>query len=624
MGQDGQARFPTRTRAPVPKEVEFIKVRPDRRQHATPKVKGFRPDQCLFRGHLTAGSGRTWRRAVAAQKQVWTKLSRRLITAASRSIRTASRRVPQDQVLASLLSRHFSARGALNRPASIREAGDPHRLVRTGIKPLTYPPLPLQSAFPKTIVAKPRVQYISTRGTAPSLPFDDVLLAGLASDGGLYVPSSWPQFTHQDLGALTGLSYSETAFHVIRRFVGDSIADSELEQMTQAAYDVFSHPAVAPLRQLDRNDWLIELFHGPTLAFKDFALQLVGHMFDHVLRRRGKRVTVVGATSGDTGSAAIEACRGRERVDIFVLFPKGRVSTIQRLQMTTVQAENVYPIAVEGTFDDCQDLVKAMFNDARFNAAHNLAAFNSINWARVMAQIVYYVYAGLRLGAPARSVSFAVPTGNFGNVLAGWVAWKMGLPVERLVVGTNRNDILFRFFESGSMKLESVEPTISPSMDIQVASNFERLLFDMLGSDADRVTEWMERFRKKRVISVDGQTLDRARTKFAAARLDDDATLDVMRDLHAATGLMVDPHSAIGIEAGRRCRGDSGTPMISLATAHPAKFPDAVTKATGEHPALPPRMADLESRSETYAVLPNRIDDVKSYIRRTIAHSTAA
>ena len=466
------------------------------------------------------------------------------------------------------------------------------------------------------------MKYVSTRGEAPVLAFDDVLLAGLAEDGGLYVPDSWPQFSAADLRAMAGISYAEIAYQVIRPFVGGTIADTDLWDMIDETYAGFGHTAIAPLKQIGANDWLMELFHGPTLAFKDFALQLIGRMFGHFLAARGERVTIVGATSGDTGSAAIESCRDRENIDIFILFPKGRVSPVQRRQMTTVDSANVHAIAVDGTFDDCQDLVKGMFNDAQFRNAHNLSAVNSINWARVMAQIVYYIVAAVRLGAPQRPVSFSVPTGNFGNVFAGWAAWKCGLPIDRLVVGTNRNDILFRFFETGVMKMVGVEPTLAPSMDIQVSSNFERLLFDMLGGNGSAVRDWMADFRLSGAVSVDDSRLASAHKKFSAARLDDDGTLRVIREIYETTGVLLDPHSAIGVDAARQCRGDKAVPMISLATAHPAKFPNAVKAATGIHPELPNRMSDLFERDEAFDTLENDIAAVQDFVGRAVgAHS---
>ena len=460
--------------------------------------------------------------------------------------------------------------------------------------------------------------YVSTRGEAPVLAFDDVLLAGLAEDGGLYVPQEWPQFSADELVSMAAMSYAEIALQVIRPFVAGTIADTDLAQMIDETYAGFGHAAVAPLKQIGSNDWLMELFQGPTLAFKDFALQLVGRMFAHVLAARGERVTIVGATSGDTGSAAIEACRDRENIDIFILFPEGRVSPVQQRQMTTVDSANVHAIAVAGTFDDCQDLVKAMFNDAQFRRAQNLSAVNSINWARVMAQFVEYVVAAVRRGAPPRPVSVAVPTGNFGNVFAGWGAWKCGLPIDRLVVGTNSNDILFRFFETGEMKMAGVEPTLSPSMDIQVSSNFERLLFDMLDGDGAAVRDWIADFRKSGSMQVDDVRLAEARRKISASRLDDEGTRRVIREIYETTGELLDPHSAIGVDAARQCRGDKAVPMVALATAHPAKFPEAVKAATGIHPDLPDRMSDLFERDEKFERLPNDVAAVQDFVRRAV------
>ena len=468
------------------------------------------------------------------------------------------------------------------------------------------------------------MKYVSTRGDAPELAFDDVLLVGLATDGGLYVPAEWPQFSPAEFEAMAGLSYAEIAFRVISPFVGGTIPDDALKAMIEETYAGFGHDAVAPLKQIGPNEWLMELFHGPTLAFKDFALQLVGRMFDHVLAARGERVTIIGATSGDTGSAAIEACRDRDNIDVYILFPEGRVSEVQQRQMTTVDAASVHAVAVDGTFDDCQDLVKAMFNDSQFRSAHNLSAVNSINWARVLIQIVYYVVAAVRLGAPSRAVSFAVPTGNFGNVLAGWAAWKCGLTVDRLVVGTNSNDILFRFFDTGEMKIAGVEPTLSPSMDIQVSSNFERLLFDMLDGDGAAVREWLADFRDTGAMSVDDRRLSDARGKFDAARLDDDGIRRVIRDVFENTGELLDPHSAIGVDVARQCRGDNAVPIVSLATAHPAKFPDAVEAATGIRPPLPSRLADLFDRVETFDTLANDAAALQDFIRRTAGGKDAA
>jgi threonine synthase len=459
------------------------------------------------------------------------------------------------------------------------------------------------------------VRYLSTRGAAPSAGFDDVLLEGLARDGGLYVPASWPPLDRAALRALARLGYADLAVRVTRPFVGAAIAEDDYARLVRETYAAFDHPDVAPLVALGRDEWLVELFHGPTLAFKDYALQLVGRLFDHVLRRRGQRITIVGATSGDTGSAAIEACRDRAAMDIFILHPKDRVSEVQRRQMTTVLSPNVHNIAIEGTFDDCQDLVKGLFADAAFRDEVALSAVNSINWARVMAQIVYYFWAALRCGAPDQPVAFAVPTGNFGNVYAGYVARQMGLPIGRLIVGTNRNDILTRFFETAAMDIRGVEPSLSPSMDIQVSSNFERLLFDMLGRDGARVAAMMKSFRETGSLKVSGEMLRQARQLFAAHRLSDPETLEAIKRVYDDTGQLLDPHSAIGVAAGRACRRAEDGPLIALATAHPAKFPDAVERATGVRPALPERLADLYRREERYAVLPNDLAAVREHVR---------
>lgn len=465
--------------------------------------------------------------------------------------------------------------------------------------------------------------YVSTRGQAPVLAFDDVLLAGLARDGGLYVPQEWPRFSAAEIRAMAGLPYAELATRVMLPFLDRTIAEDDFAALVADSYAGFGHAAVAPLKQLDRGDWLLELFHGPTLAFKDYALQLLGRLFDHVLARRGARVTIVGATSGDTGSAAIEACRDRAAIDIVILHPKGRVSEVQRRQMTTVLSSNVHNVAVEGTFDDCQDLVKALFNDQPFRDEMALSAVNSINWARIMAQIVYYFAAGTALGAPERPVSFAVPTGNFGNVYAGYGARAMGLPVEQFVVGSNRNDILTRFFDSGEMALGEVMPTLSPSMDIQVSSNFERLLFDLYARDGAALADVMARFRATGAMNVGAARWKKALELFDGFRLDDDGTQAVIRDVYRASGELLDPHSAVGVAAGRARRRRADIPMISLATAHPAKFPAAVEAATGIHPALPARLADLFERPERCDVLPNDVAVLKDYVKGKVAKVAA-
>ena len=459
------------------------------------------------------------------------------------------------------------------------------------------------------------MRYISTRGGTPAPDFAAVLLAGLAEDGGLYVPESWPHFSAADFRALRGLPDAELAARVMQPVVGTAIPFETLRRLCQEAYAGFGHPAVAPLIQLDTNLWTQELFHGPTLAFKDMAMQLLGRLFDYLLTERDERVTIVGATSGDTGSAAIEACANRDRVDIVILHPHERTSEVQRRQMTTVLAANVSNVAIAGTFDDCQDMVKAMFADAPFRREMHLSAVNSINWARVAAQIPYYVAAALALGAPDREIAFAVPTGNFGNVLAAWAARRIGLPVARLVIGANRNDILARFLDANDMSMRPVEPSLSPSMDIQVSSNFERLLFELLERDPAATATAMQTFRATGKMPVPDAAWHRARTLFHGFRLDDAGTLAEIRALHARTGYLADPHSIIGIAAGAALPAGHGVPTVAMATAHPAKFPEAMRQATGITPALPPRLADLYQRKERYTVLPNDLGAVQSHTR---------
>jgi threonine synthase len=461
------------------------------------------------------------------------------------------------------------------------------------------------------------VQYVSTRGQAPPVDFAEVLLGGLAPDGGLYVPDTWPTLPQ----LLTGGSYADVATAVMWPYVEGTIDRGVFEAIVRDTYAAFRHPAVCPLVQLGDDEWLLELFHGPTLAFKDVALQLVGRLFDHVLTARGERLTIIGATSGDTGSAAIDGVKHCQAVDIVMLYPAGRISEVQRRQMTTIESPNVHAVAIEGTFDDCQDLVKAMFADASFRARHRLSAVNSINWARVMAQTVYYVTAALSLGGGPgrRPVSFAVPTGNFGNVLAGWIAAHTGLPVQRLVVGSNRNDILARFLASGIMATSVVVPTLSPSMDIQVSSNFERLLFELNHRDGGLTAEQMARFRATGTLTVEPDQLDRLTALFAGARCDDATTLAVIRDTYQAAGELLDPHTAVGLHAARQVERVPGVPMVVLATAHPAKFPDAVEQATGVRPALPPHLADLFDRPERITTLPNDLGEVEAFVDQVVA-----
>jgi len=462
------------------------------------------------------------------------------------------------------------------------------------------------------------LRYVSTRGSAPALDFEEVLLTGLAADGGLYVPQSWPSLAPAELTALRGRPYVDVALSVIRPFVGDAIPERELETIVADAYAGFRHAAVTPLAQLAPDRWLLELFHGPTLAFKDVAMQLLARLMDRALAKRGRRATIVVATSGDTGGAAVEAFREASRVDLFVLHPKGRVSDVQRRQMTTVLAPHVHNIAIEGTFDDAQALVKAMFADRAFAKRTGLAAVNSINWARIVAQAVYYVASALALGAPARALSFAVPTGNFGDVYAGFVAKRLGLPIDRLLVATNVNDILDRALRTGRYEVRTVEPTESPSMDIQVSSNFERLLFEASGRDAGEVGGLMASLAQSGAFTIPDATLARIQAHFDSGRVDGAAMRALMAETLAGTGELIDPHTAVGCAAASAFAVE-GTPMVTLATAHPAKFPDAVEAATGVRPALPLWLSDLGEREERFAVLPNVLPDVQAFIDARVA-----
>jgi len=458
------------------------------------------------------------------------------------------------------------------------------------------------------------MDYISTRGNASALGFEDVTLAGLASDGGLYVPRVWPTLSQDEIAGLAGKSYVETAVTVMRPFVAGALDDDALRALCSEAYGRFSHAAIAPLVQLDHRHWLLELFHGPTLAFKDVALQLLGLLFERFLSERETHLTVVGATSGDTGSAAINALAGRAKVDVFMLHPAGRVSDVQRRQMTTVLAPNIYNIAIDGDFDDAQRIVKAMFADQEARTRLNLGAVNSINWARLMAQIVYYFYAGVALGAPHRKVAFSVPTGNFGDVFAGYVASRMGLPIERLIVATNVNDILARALSGGDYSCATVTPTAAPSMDIQVSSNFERLLFDLAGRDGPALAAMMREFESTKALSIPADLIAGARPLFASARIDADGMSQAMRHAHERFGHILDPHTAIGLAAAQGSDVPANVPIVTLATAHPAKFRDAVERATGARPALPSRVAGLFDRQERYDTLPGTLDAVKAYV----------
>jgi len=461
------------------------------------------------------------------------------------------------------------------------------------------------------------MRYISTRGKAPVLSFEEAMLSGLARDGGLYVPETIPQMSTDDIRALHGLSYEEVAFRVMRPFVGDGFTDEVFADLIARAYAGFDHGARAPLVQLAPGHFLLELFHGPTLAFKDFAMQLIGQLFEEALTRRGERVTIVGATSGDTGSAAIEAFRGLDAVDVFILYQHGRVSAVQRRQMTTRSESNVHALAMDGHFDDCQARLKDMFNDFTFRDEVRLAGVNSINWARVLAQVVYYFSSAVSLGAPDRQVSFTVPTGNFGDIFAGYIAKRMGLPIDRWVVATNQNDILHRCLSSGDYTTSGVHPSISPSMDIQVSSNFERALFDAYGRDGTAVAQLMDEL-KSGGFKVSQGALHALRDQFDSGRASEDETLAMIAKANATTGELLCPHSAIGVKVAEDLRNPD-VPMITLATAHPAKFPDAVEQASGIRPPLPPRMADLYDRSERMTRVSNDLTALETLIRERIA-----
>ncbi|MFZ5608295.1 MAG: threonine synthase [Pseudomonadota bacterium] len=458
------------------------------------------------------------------------------------------------------------------------------------------------------------MRYVSTRGQAPQLDFAAATLAGLAIDGGLYVPEQWPRLAPDEIAALAGLSYAEVATRVMAPFVAGSLDEARLHALSEKTYAAFHHRAVAPLVQCDARHWLLELFHGPTLAFKDIALQFLGNLFDLLLQETGRRLTIIGATSGDTGSAAIHAVAGRENVDIFMLHPAGRVSEVQRRQMTTVLAPNVHNIAIGGTFDDCQAMVKTLFGDADLRASLMLSAVNSINWARIMAQVVYYFASAVALGAPRRAIAFAVPTGNFGDVFAGYVAAQMGLPISRLIVATNVNDIVCRALRQGEYAAGEVTPTISPSMDIQVSSNFERLLFDLCRRDGAAVAALMAEFARARRLRLTGEQLRQARQIFTAQRVDEDTTARAIAEVHEHCGLIIDPHSAVGYAAARAAAAEGNEPIVTLATAHPGKFRDAVERACGIRPSLPRHVGDLFGREERYQRLANDWRCVRAHI----------
>ncbi len=461
------------------------------------------------------------------------------------------------------------------------------------------------------------MRYISTRGQAPELNFEEAMLTGLARDGGLYLPAGIPQFSFDEIAAMAGLSYEEVAFRVMRPFIGDAFIQEQFRTDIAAAYSTFNHTARAPLVQLSANHFLCELFHGPTLAFKDFAMQLIGHLFQSSLERRGERVTIVTATSGDTGAAAVEAFAELKNVDLFVLLPKGRVSEVQRRQMTTPTAANVHALAVDGHFDDCQALLKDMFNDFAFRDGVRLAGVNSINFARVLAQVVYYFSSALSLGAPHRTVDFTVPTGNFGDIFAGYIAKRMGLPIGQLVIATNQNDILDRTIKTGQHVKHGVTPSISPSMDIQVSSNFERALYYAYGEDSAAVAHEMEALKDKGGFTVSQGALEALREVYASGSASEAETSAAIAAEHLASGEILCPHSAVGVKVAGEHLG--ANPMVTLATAHPAKFPDAVEAAVGQRPALPNRMADLYDRPERVTEVPNDLAAIQTLIRERLA-----
>jgi len=463
------------------------------------------------------------------------------------------------------------------------------------------------------------VKYISTRGRVPAQNFEDVVLTGLAPDGGLFVPETIPQFSKEEIASWAGLPYNELAFNVIKPFVDGEIPDADLKNIIDSAYSTFRHEAIAPLTQLEGNLWIMELFHGPTLAFKDFALQFLGHLFDYLLKKRNQKVVIMGATSGDTGSAAIEGCRRCENIDIFIMHPHNRVSDVQRKQMTSILDSNVHNIALEGNFDDCQSMVKASFADQSFLPEdRQLAAVNSINWARIMAQVVYYFHASLSLGGPHRDVSFSVPTGNFGDIFAGYIAKKMGLPIEQLIIATNANDVLHRCISNNDFSKKPLIHSLSPSMDIMISSNFERLLFDLYGQDGEAISKLMTEFDKQGT-TLDEVCLAKARELFSSHCVDDERMVEVIAQVYEDNDYLLDPHTATGVDAARKVRSSPITPMVCLATAHPAKFPEAVRKAGYPlDPALPHHMADLFEREERYTVKANDLADIQAFVAQSL------
>lgn len=463
------------------------------------------------------------------------------------------------------------------------------------------------------------MKYLSTRGEAPALGFNEAMLAGLARDGGLYLPDSYPRFSGETISSFAGRPYGDVVKAVLMPFLGGDLDEATLSDMIETAYAGFRHPAIAPLRQIDDNLFLLELFHGPTLAFKDLAMQLLGRLMEHALKQRGQHATIVGATSGDTGAAAIEAFRGLANIDVVIFYPHERVSAVQRRQMTTAAGDNIHVVALEGTFDDCQAVVKALFNHATFRDEYGLSGVNSINWTRVLAQVVYYFTSAVALGAPHRAVSFAVPTGNFGDILAGWIAKRMGLPIDRLVIATNSNDILVRALADGRYESHGVTHTQSPSMDIQVSSNFERLLFEKTGRDGSAVRSLMNGLQQSRGFSIPSASLEAIREEFDGFAASEEDTANEIARCWSSAGELVDPHTAVGLAAARKAQAaGTGTPMVVLATAHPAKFPDAIEHATGIRPPLPTHLGSLLARQERFTVLPNDQSAIESFIRAKV------
>jgi threonine synthase len=462
------------------------------------------------------------------------------------------------------------------------------------------------------------IRYISTRGPGEPKNFNDVLLSGMAPDGGLYIPDTWPEIDHNLLSYIVGTPYTTIASQVMWPFVESSMTQGEFQSILQQTYETgaFDTAAIAPLKQLGPNAWIMELFHGPTLSFKDYAMQLLGNLFDHALNKEEKRITIVAATSGDTGSAAIEAFKNCKNIDLFVLHPKDKISEVQRLQMTTVEAPNIFNIAVEGNFDDCQAMVKGLFADSDINEHLNLSAVNSINWARIMAQMGYYFAAGLAMGAPGRSVSFVVPTGNFGNAYAGWAARRMGLSVNRLVIATNKNDILSKFYSTGNMRIGSAAQTLSPSMDIQSASNFERYLCDLMGRDHNLLNQLLSNFQRTKSFTINADIMAPMRREFDARSTTDEETLETMRSCYESTGVIIDPHTAVGLHAAMSRNDDPSIPVVVLSTAHPAKFPEAIKQAIGKEPNMPAKLLELVQKPEKVVTMRKDLNQLKNFVRQ--------